>query len=147
MRTRLTNILQVFVLLTGIIYILIGAVYYYSPIGFFEFFLDVPDDWTKLVAEDTFIAPLYLISRGFSAMIFAAGLAMILPLYDPLKYRGLIYYTGILFPVISFPVLLYHGISHEHWILTLLGIIFLSIFLINACGLIITRKEAKAGIE
>lgn len=148
MRTKSTNILQVIVLITGIIYTLLGMLFYYSPIKFFEIFLiEIPDDWFKVVQNDTFIAPLYIIAKSFSAMILTSGLTMILPLYDPLKYRGLIYFTGILFPVLSVIVLFYSGIKFEHWILTFLGIIFLVILLAVICGLIITRKEANAGIE
>lgn len=148
MRTKLTNILQVIVLITGIIYTLLGMLFLYSPIKFFEIFLlEIPDDWFKAVQNDTFIAPLYIMIKSFSAMILASGLAMILPLYDPLKYRGLIYFTGILFPVLSAIVLFYNGIKFEHWILTFLGIIFLVILLAVVFGLIITRKEAKRGIE
>lgn len=124
-----------------------GAAFYYSPVKFFRFFFEVPDDWLKAIEEDAFIAPLYFLLRGFSAMIFASGLSMILPLYDPLKYRGLIYYVGIIFPLISFPILLFHGIKYEHVVLTYIGIILLIILAANACALIITRKEAKAGIE
>jgi hypothetical protein len=147
MRSRLTNILQVVVLLTGIIYVLIGASFFYSPIRFFEIFIDVPDDWLKLIEDDTFIAPLYYFTKTFSAMIFTSGFSMILPLYDPLKYRGLIYYTGIVFPAIAFPALLYHGIIYKHWILTTFGIVFLGVLLLNIFALAITRKEARSGIE
>jgi hypothetical protein len=148
MRTRLTNILQVIVLLTGIVYIAIGAVFYYSPIKFAEIFLiDVTEDWVRAIQSDTFIAPLYFFARCFAAMIFTTGLAMILPLYDPLKYRGLIYYLGIIFPVISFITLLYNGIKYDHWILIIFGFVFLFILAATLTGLIITRKEAKAGIE
>jgi len=127
---------------------LIGALFFYSPIRSFEiFYIDVPDDWFKSIEYDTFVAPLYIITRSFSAMILAAGLAMILPLYDPLKYRGLIYYTGIIFPLISSITLLYNGIEFDHWILTLFGAVFLIILLATVCGLAMTFKEAKAGIE
>ena len=148
MRTKLTNILQVIVLLTGLVYILTGVLFFYSPVRSFEFFsIDVPDDWFKSIEYDTFIAPLYTLIRSFSAMIFTGGISMILPLYDPLKYRGLIYYMGIIFPLISSSLLFYHGIKSDHWILTFFGIIFFVILLASMCGLIITRKEAKAGIE
>jgi hypothetical protein len=148
MRSRLTNILQVIVLITGIIYILIGAFFFYSPIRFFEIFsIEVPDDWFKSIEYDTFIAPLYIIAKGFSAMIFTSGISMILPLYDPLKYRGLIYCMGIIFPLISSILLLNNGINFDHWILVFFGIVFLVILLAMICGLIITYKEAKTGIE
>jgi hypothetical protein len=148
MRSRLTNILQVIVLITGIVYILTGALFFYSPIRFFEIFsIEVPDDWFRSIEYDTFIAPLYIITRSFSAMIFTSGISMILPLYDPLKYRGLIYYMGIIFPLISSVILLYNGLVFDHWILTFFGAAFLIILLAMACGLIITFKEAKAGVE
>ncbi len=148
MRTKLTNILQLIVLLTGVIYILTGLVFFYSPVRFVEFFLiDVTDDWFKAIQYDTFIAPLFFLARGFAAMILAAGLSMILPLYDPLKYRGLIYYTGIVYPVLSSIIFLFNGIKFEHWILTIFGITNLAIFIANLTGLIITHREAKAGIE
>ncbi|MBN2400872.1 MAG: hypothetical protein JXN64_00585 [Spirochaetes bacterium] len=148
MRTRLTNILQVIVLIAGIIYILIGVVFYYSPINFFKFFsVEVPDDWFKSIEYDTFVAPLYILIKGFSAMIFTSGMSMILPLYDPLRYRGLIYYMGIIFPLFSGVMLLYSGFKLDHLILTSLGAVFFFILLSTAIALIITRKEAKAGIE
>jgi hypothetical protein len=148
MRTKLTNILQVIILITGIIYVLAGAFFFYSPVKFFQIFsIEVPDDWFKSIEYDTFVAPLYILARSFSAMLFTAGLAMILPLYDPLKYRGLIYFTGIVFPLISAVILLYNGYAFDHWILTCFGIGFVVIFLATLWGLIITLKEAKAGIE
>jgi hypothetical protein len=148
MRTKLTNILQVIVLLTGLVYAATGAVFFYSPIKFVEiFFIDVTEDWVRAIQSDTFIAPLYFFARSFAAMIFTSGLAMMLPLYDPLKYRGLIYYSGIIFPLISFITLLYNGIKYDHWILTVFGFIFLFILAATLSGLIITRKEARAGIE
>ena len=148
MRTKLTNTLQLIVVITGLVYILTGALFFYSPLKSFEFFsIDVPDDWFKSIEYDTFIAPLYTLIRSFAAMVFTSGISMILPLYDPLKYRGLIYYMGIIFPLISSSLLFYHGIKSDHWILTFFGIVFSSILLVTLCGLIITRKEAKAGIE
>jgi hypothetical protein len=148
MRSKLTNILQVVVLITGIVYLLMGALFFYSPIRFFELFnIEVPDDWFKLIEYDTFVAPLYIITRSFSAMIFTAGISMILPLYDPLKYRGLVYYMGIIFPLISSVLLLYNGIEFDHLILTFFGVVFLVILLATTCGLVITLKDAKAGIE
>lgn len=148
MRSKLTNILQVIVLISGLVYILIGVLFFYSPIRFFEIFLiEVPDDWFKSIEYDTFIAPLYTLTRSFSAMIFTSGISMILPLYDPLKYRGLIYCMGIIFPIISSTILFYNGIKSDHWILNVFGIIFSGILLATTLGLIITHKEAKAGIE
>ena len=148
MRTRLTNILQVIVLLSGLIYVAIGGVFFYSPIEFVRFFsVEVTDEWFKAIQFENFIAPLFFLARGFAAMIVAAGLSMILPLYDPLKYRGLIYYINIIFPVISSSLLLYGGLYFDHWILTVTGIVFAAIFILTVIGLIITNKQTKAGIE
>lgn len=125
MRTIRTNILQVIIIIIGLLYIITGAVFYYSPVKFMEIFsIEVNEDWFKGIQYDTFIAPLYYLARGFAAMIITAGLSMILPLYDPLRYRGLIYYLGIVFPVLSSIMLLYSGIKSDHWIITLFGVIF-----------------------
>jgi hypothetical protein len=158
MRSRSTNILQVIVIITGIVYIFTGAVFFYSPISFVNIFsVDVADDWSRVIQYDSFIAPLFFFARSFSAMMLSSGLSMILPLYDPLKYRGLIYYTGIIFPILSFIILLYNsiridygslsGIEVEHRILLIFGIVYLIIFAATLFGLILTRKAAKAGVE
>ena len=160
MRSRSTNVLQVIVLLTGIVYILIGGIFFFSPVKFANIFsVYVADDWLSGMQYDIFIAPLYILARTFAVMVLTAGIAMVLPLYDPLKYRGLIYYTGIIFPAISAVMLLINSMSVEfsfasgidirieHWILTICGLIFLCIFSITLFGLMLTYKKAKAGIE
>lgn len=148
MRTVRTNIFQVMIILIGLLYIIIGAIFYYSPINFMEFFsIEVSEDWFKAIQFDTFLAPIYFLARSFAAMIITAGLSMILPLYDPLRYRGLVYYLGIVFPVLASGMLLFNGINSGHWVITLFGMIFGAVLIITIIGLVITYKEAKSGIE
>ncbi len=148
MRTGYTNFLQVVVLLTGIIYIAIGVVFYISPFAFsWIFSIDMNRDWLKEITRDTFISLLYYLSRGFSALLFSVGLSMILPLFEPLRYRGLIYFTGVIFPVMSSFILLMNGLSHGESAITLMGLLFAVIWVLTVIALFITKKDAKAGRE
>ncbi|MDY6935901.1 MAG: hypothetical protein SVZ03_16990 [Spirochaetota bacterium] len=148
MRSKATNILQVIVLITGIIYILIGIVFFISPLLFGRIFaINITEDWFNGIKYDTFVAPLYFMARGFAAMLFSIGLSMILPLFDPLRYRGLIYYTSIVFPILSSCLLLINGIRFSHGVVTLFGIIFLIILIFTIIGLVITNKSAKSVVE
>lgn len=148
MRSRYTNFLQVVVLLCGIIYIAIGVVFYVSPISFgWIFSVDINEDWLREISRDTFLSSLYYLSRGFSALLFSVGLSMVLPLFEPLRYRGLIYFTGVIFPIMSSLLLMKNGISHDHTIITVIGLIFAVILVLTIVGLVITNKDAKAGKE
>ena len=148
MRSKATNILQFGVLLTGILYIIIGILYGFSPILFANIFgIEVNPDWYNLIKYDTFTSPLYHFSRVFAFILAVTGLSMILPLFDPLKYRGMIYYNGILFPLVSAPVLLVNGLTYDHRIMTICGVLFLVLFLFVGFGLMITKKQAKMGQE
>jgi hypothetical protein len=148
MRTRNTNFLQGVILFSGLFYTVLGIVFYTSPIIFGNIFrMDINEDWIKEIPTDVFISSLYYLARGFSAMLFSAGLSMILPLFDPLRYRGLVYYTGILYPFLSSILLLYHGITLMHGIIIVFGIIFLIILILSTAGMILTQKEARSGVE
>lgn len=169
MRSKATNVLQGIVLFVGIVYVIIGLFFYISPISVLEFFAEnFPEDWLKQVINDEIVGPLYIISRGFSALLFSSGIAMIMPLFDPLRYRGLIYYNGLAFPFLSSILFLYNGISlvlnsknieagngffqafsspHGHLLVLILGIVFALIFILTAFGLILTNKMAKEGME
>lgn len=148
MRSRYTNFLQVVVLLSGIIYIAIGVVFYVSPIAFgWIFSVDINEDWLREISRDTFLSSLYYLSRGFSALLFSVGLSMVLPLFEPLRYRGLIYFTGVIFPIMSSLLLMKNGISHDHTVITVVGLIFAVILVLTIVGLVITNKDAKAGNE
>ncbi len=148
MRNRLTNYLQIIVILTGIVYILTGLIFAISPIRFVNFFsIEITEEWLKAAQYDTFIIPLYFLARCFSIMIMTFGLAMILPLYDPLKYRGLIYFSGVVYPVLSLIFLLFNGLKYDNWILIIYGLVSAGILILNLSALILTQAKAKAGIE
>jgi hypothetical protein len=109
--------------------------------------MEITEDWFKGIMLDPFITTLFFLARGFAAMIFSIGAAMVLPLFDPLKYRGLIYFTGIIFPLMSSSILIYNGINFDYSVITLSGLPFLLIFTLTTAGLVITNKDAKAGVE
>ena len=145
--------------------------FYLSPITVLQFFAEnVSDNWLDLVRDNELVAPLYNVCRGFAALLFSSGLAMILPLFDPLRYRGLVYYNGLIFPFFASILLMKNGLaiiffsnqpgdetsstvmdvirSHGgHTIVLILGIIFMIIFIATLSGLLITRTQAKQGIE
>ncbi|MBN1496638.1 MAG: hypothetical protein JXA07_07710 [Spirochaetes bacterium] len=194
MRSRNTNILQGFVLLTGIVYIVIGLSFFASPYRVFKIFsagssarapivvdyegsgiagkaydgVDMSeDDWLKQIVNDEIISPLYYIFRIFAVFLLVGGLAMIMPLFDPLRYRGLIYYNGLIFPAVAALAVFKFMYSQRainmeiaaaagrdgaiwqegHMVMTALGIIFIILCLLNAAGLVITTKQAHEGKE
>ncbi len=171
MRSKSTNYLQAVVLITGTIYVVLGLVIFVTPLTVLELFADnISENWLDLVRDNELVAPLYYVSRGFSALVFSTGLAMVMPLFDPLKYRGLIYFNGLIFPFLAGALYMYNGvfriITHRqvveetgkiisteaairgiHGVVVLLGIIFTVIFLLTVIGLVITRKQAHDGIE
>ncbi len=194
MRSRNTNILQGIVILTGIVYIVVGLSFYASPYRVFKLFsagsearmnvavdeaggggpgkaydgADVSEEeWLKQIINDEIISPLYYLSRIFAAFLMISGIAMIMPLFDPLRYRGLVYFNGLIFPVIAaLSIFLFlraqKSINLEiaadagkdavvwqegHMVMTSLGIIFIILVILNAAGLVITRKQAHEGRE
>lgn len=148
MRSKATNILQFGVLLTGILYVTIGLLYGFNPILFANIFgIEVNPDWYNLIKYESFTSPLYHFSRVFALLMAVTGLSMILPLFDPLKYRGMIYYNGILFPLVAVPVLLVNGLTLDHPILTICGVLLFVLFFFVGFGLMITRRQAKMGQE
>jgi len=72
---------------------------------------------------------------------------MVLPLFDPLRYRGLVYFTGILFPLMASWVLVKNGLAFQHTLVVALGVMFLAVFVVTAAALAITRKSARSGEE
>ncbi len=193
MRSKSTNVLQGIVLLTGIVYIVVGFSFYVSPYRVFRLFSSSvetrtvesaadyegrsvktdegadlsSDDWLKQIVNDEIISPLYYVFRVFAALLLVSGIAMIMPLFDPLRYRGLVYYNGIIYPFVSAVsmFLFIHSqksinmqIATEagkgavvwqvgHMIMTSLAIMFTMLFVLTAIGLIVTRKQAKQGKE
>ncbi len=193
MRSKTTNVLQGVVLLTGIVYIIVGFSFFISPYRVFKLFSgshDVKtveaagetvgdsgktvegadlssDDWLKQIVNDEIISPLYYVFRILAALLFISGMAMVMPLFDPLRYRGLIYYNGLIYSFIAAvsTFLFLHSqksinidiaadsgkgaVSWQvgHLVMTTLGIIFAVLFVLTAMSLIITRKQAKEGRE
>jgi hypothetical protein len=163
MRSKTTNILQVFIIITGVIYILSGLAFYFSPTKILQIFAEnIPDTWLEQVKSDELLAPMYIMLQAFSAMVFTSGIAMIMPLFDPVKYRGLIYYNGLVFPFLSSFLLLRSSISafltkapigentdevfaanHIHTLIIIFAAVFTAIFILNLIGLIITKKDTK----
>lgn len=171
MRSRATNVLQVIVLVTGIIYLAMGIMFYFFPLQVMIVFAEnVSENWFELVRDHELVAPLYYITRAFAALVFASGLSMVMPLFDPLKYRGMIYFNGLIFPLLAAFLLIKNGFfvllrggqlisgkeeaigtevgyQSAHSIVVFLGVFFLVLFIINAVGLILTKRLANEGLE
>lgn len=160
MRSAKTNAFQVAVLISGVMYILIGFAFIISPITIFQFFAEnVSENWFDLVRDHELVAPLYFTVKAFGVLLLSSGLLMIMPLFDPLKYRGIAYMNGVFFPFLAAIILLKNGFfigvkredtlqgNYMHVPIVIFGIILSVIFVIVLITLLITRKDAKEGIE
>jgi hypothetical protein len=158
LRSVKTNALQISVLVAGAIYIIIGVAFFYSPMGVFKIFVkNVSEIWAGEVRTNELIAPMYHILRAFSAMLLTSGLMMIMPLFDPLKYRLMIWINGVLFPFLSALMLIKtgftlvsrseHGVNYYHKSMLVFGFIFTFVLFTCLITLIITGRDAKAGKE
>ena len=166
MRSKRTNVFQVIIIITAVIYILIGLFYYINPLIFFRLFAEnVSENWFELVRDNELVGPLYTILRSFAALLFTSGLLQVMPLFDPLKYRTLVYFNGLFFPLLAFIIFISHtiytlirhsgvaalgensGLPSSHIMISAMSIVFIFVITINLAGLIITKKEAAAGIE
>lgn len=148
MRNKKTNFLQIIVLFTGLFYIVIGLTFFISPAFFGNVLhLNVNSDWIANVHLDEFLFMLYTFSRIASFIMFTSGLAMILPLFDPLKYRGLVYCNGALFQLTASLYLLISGITKKYYVILTFGSILAIFFIFTLTALIITKTDAKHGYE
>ncbi len=160
MRSAKTNAFQVAVLISGILYIIIGIAFMLSPITVIKLFADnVSENWFDLVRDHELVAPLYYTVRAFGVLLLTSGVQMIMPLFDPLKYRLTAYLNGVIFPFISSAILLKNGLflgvrkdeaiqgDYLHAPLVILGSVFLVIAVLMLLMLLITRKDAKEGRE
>jgi len=160
LRSAKTNAFQAAVLISGIMYILIGIAFLLSPMTIFQFFAEnVSENWFDLVRDHELVAPLYFTVKAFGILLFSSGFLMIMPLFDPLKYRGIAWLNGVFFPFLSAIILLKNGLfigvkrddsiqgNYMHVPIVILGIILSVIFFIVLATLLITRKDAKAGRE
>ncbi len=164
MRSKKTNALQVSVLLTGVIYIIMGAAFLLTPMFVLQLFAEnVSENWLDLVRDHELVAPLFYMVRSFSVLLITSGFLMIMPLFDPLKYRGIVYINGVIFPLISSFILIKNGLfvkdrgtlvqesvfqgDYTHKLIVIIGLIFAAIFLVSTIMLILTAKDAKEGKE
>jgi hypothetical protein len=180
-RSKKTNFFQVSVLITGVIFILLGIAFSTSPITAFKIFNEnVSAKWNKpvagnefvsdevirnfnydgneLIRDNEFVAPLYLIVRAFGILLIFTGFLMILPIFDPLKYRIIAYSNGVFFPFISSIIFLKNGLfigvkkessggDYIHLLIVILGIIFIMLSFMVFFALMLTRKDALGGKE
>lgn len=148
MRSKQTNFLQGSILLAGIVYVLNGAIYYFSPLSFgWIFNLDISAEWLNVIPTNEFFYLIFTISRAYAALLFAIGISMVLPLFDPLRYRGLVYYAGVLFPFLASLVFLVSSLKNVSIPIVILGFTYLLIFILTLTALLVTRKSAQSGIE
>ena len=163
MRTRKTNALQAAVLIAGLVYIVVGLAFFYSPLMVFKLGgIKVTDTWYELTKDNELISPMYHILRAYAAVLFTAGITMVMPLFDPLKYRLLIYFNGVIFPFMASLMLVKTGFSlgfrmnegrqvfqwnYIHKSMIAIGLLFGFIFISCLITLFITGKDAKEGKE
>ena len=148
MRSRRTNFLQLVILISGIIYVVTGAIFTISPHLFGSVFsLEINEDWFKEIPKDPFMFTVLSLSRATAALLFSAGLAMILPLFDPLKYRGLVYYTGVIFPIISSFIFIQSSLENPIGVIIVYAVVFPVILLLTVTGLVITKDSVRSGVE
>jgi len=179
-RSKKTNFFQIAVLITGAIFILLGIAFSTSPVATFKIFNEnISAKWNKssgnefvsddvirnfnydsndLIRDDEFVAPLYLIARAFGILLIFTGFLMILPIFDPLKYRIIAYSNGVFFPFISSIIFLKNGLfigvkkegaseNYIHLLIVILGIIFIVLSFMVFSALMLTRKDALEGKE
>ncbi len=148
MRSRKTNFLQAVVLLTGVLYILSGGIFSLSPHLFADIFsIDINEDWFKEIPREPFMFMMIAISRSFGLLLFTMGIAMVLPLFDPLRYRGLVYFTGILFPSGAAFLCAISCLTNPLGVLIIYASLFVLIAVATIAGLFITKGTVKTGVE
>ncbi len=168
MRTRLTNFLQAVVLIAGVLYIVLGIFLYLSPI----FAGYISETWTEQIRDNELVGPLYTLAKGFAILLLICGFAMVMPLFDPLRYRGLVYYNGFFFPLLTSVLFLKNGLSYllvkqaasaeveamkqggeavsfpwGYVAITVVGGLFALIAISSIVALLVTRRQALDGKE
>ena len=191
MRTRMTNLLQGVVMLAGVVYLVMGLAFLISPYRTLKVFAfnvgpsgsasadsyaggesrsieatDLStDEWLKQIVNDEIISPLYYLFRVFALLMAVCGLSLVMPLFDPLRYRGLIYAVCLIFPFIATvssvvfiagqesmraELSLSQGQSHilgGHPVMTVVAAVFALISFCSAVALMLTRKQSREGKE
>lgn len=148
MRSRKTNFLQSVILFTGVIYIFTGLLFALSPHYFGNLFsVDINEDWFNEIPKDPFMFMVITLSRSLAFLLCTTGLSMVLPLFDPLKYRGLVYYTGMVFPLFSSVIFTVNFLRNSSGVLLIYAVLFSIIFISTTVALWITRGTVRSGIE
>ncbi|HEY1405618.1 MAG TPA: hypothetical protein VF857_03325 [Spirochaetota bacterium] len=104
------------------------------------------EEWQSQVRLDFFLVMIHMLARVLSALLFLVGVSLIMPLFDPLKYRLMIYLYGAIFPLIAAVYYLYNGFS-EHISARIGGFFFLTICIFHSIALFLTKDDARKGIE
>jgi hypothetical protein len=144
----MTNILQIIILVTGVLYAALGLLFFLSPVLFGKLMATpVSDEWLFQIHMDGFLVLLYLFAKTMALLLIVCGLGMILPLFDPLKYRAYIYFCGVIFPLLATVFLGYAFFAKSFNIALPLGGAAFVILIINVTGLLLTKTAAASGIE
>ncbi|MBN2435263.1 MAG: hypothetical protein JXK07_08370 [Spirochaetes bacterium] len=142
MRNGLTNLLQVVVLLTGIVYIIVGGLYIIKPELFCSIFqIPLNTEWSNQIRIDDYLMLLYLLSKSFAIVITFIGASMVMPLYDPERYRELIYFNGVFLPVILLGYMLKQFFSSDYNATIFISLVFLVVAILNMTCLYLTKKK------
>ncbi|HPA63808.1 MAG TPA: hypothetical protein PLH15_05320 [Spirochaetota bacterium] len=150
MRSKKTNYLQVCILITGFLFVLVGLIFFISPALLGKCMsIDVGEDWISQMRLDEFLVLITVFAQSISLLMFFAGISMVMPLFDPLKYRALVYFFGVFFPVSSslFAAFKYLFSEEKQTSALILSLFFLSIAVLNISGLFLTKKDAAMGVE
>jgi hypothetical protein len=148
MRTKKTNLLQIVVIITALSYIIIGASFFITPYYFGKVFtMQINEDWLNQIRLDAFLVMINMIARVLSFLLVVVGISMIMPIFDPLKYRLMIYMYGVIFPFAAMVFYLYNGIVDGIISARLFGSFYAVVFAFHTIALFLTKEDAKKGIE
>ncbi len=146
MRSKKTNILQVIILITGFFYLILGFLLLFMPNFFAKIFsAEIVFRWSQQLIDQFKL--FYIVLHGLGILLVTSGLSVILPLFDPLKYRGLIYIYGLIFPFLFSMFLIISSYLNDLKLAFSCSIVFFVIFILNFFGIGITKKEASQGRE
>jgi hypothetical protein len=148
MRTRKTNFLQIVLIITALFYIVSGAGFFITPYYFGKVFtMQISEEWLNQIRLDAFLVMINMIARVLSALLVVVGMSMIMPIFDPLKYRLMIYMYGVIFPFAGMAFYFYNGIVENIISARIFGLFYAVIFVFHVSALFLTKEDAKKGIE
>lgn len=144
MRNFQINIQQVIVIITGLLYLSVGICYMVRP-QFIGTLLTVTfsAEWANQIRIDNFLIMLYLFSKTFAILITCMGLSMILPLYDPIRYRELIYFNNVFMPFVMAVYMIKQTFVYHYTVLIYVALFFVAVIAINMSGLFLTKRFIK----